>query len=279
MLFTKLIHGKYVKTFFVKDTAEYGEALFKILELLKENYALRLEFLLSNNARFLIWITKEYKAVLTGQTTNLENILNYSEAKSLMPMIIDVFVLDSSSYLADVETLSYLQKLYKYNVVSLTPEETRNLMERIMEISGRKEERKTIEYYFSHDLSRILNDVLVLSKIILYRRSLCSGTVKIHIVKNSTYRNFLNKIVEKTLSTMSEKVNSKETLIYAYAKIGNYTLRLLIDLANKCYGLALQINDKILNVDDVLNEPIKLSEYEREVKLKLKCIPRSLVES
>ena len=140
-----------------------------------------------------------------------------------MLLIIDVFTLTRSDYLANIEVLNYMQKLYDINVLSLTPFEMENYRERILrEINKIRGVKKPKEYSISDDLTKILCDVIGLSKIILYRSSMCITTLQVPVRKMMSIRDIVNEVirnVETTIARIDYSGREEEILAYVHVKL------------------------------------------------------------
>ena len=283
MLFSDLlceIRGKYVKTFYVEDSLEYGRVFVEALKLLENNYALRLDFTLSNNKKFSLLITKNYKAILISQFLNISNIvLDLNAVSSYMPLIIDVFTLTNNDYLANIEALNYVQRIYSVNVVSLAPYEIenyrRNILRNIGKFKGIKETKK--EYTISSELTRILYDVVGLSKIILYHSSICDKSLQLSVEKRESIKDVVNKIIRNIDISY---VGEKDILVYVHVKLRKYVVRMLISVREKRYGITVSIGNKLI-IKELPEEPIgKYFEGEHiKLEVKLKCLPMDFIRS
>ena len=276
------INGKYVKTFYIEDTLVFSKAFIDVLKLFenKSNYALRLDFTLNNNRKFSLWITKDYKAVLISQKSlNTYGILNLNTIRSYMPLIIDVFTLTRSDYLANIEVLNYMQKLYDINVLSLTPFEMENYREKILrEINKIRGVKKPKEYSISDDLTKILCDVIGLSRIILYRSNICNITLQVPIREMMSIRDIVNEIirnVETTIARIDYSRKREEILAYVHVKLRKYVIRMLIDVHKRHYGITINVGNKPIDLKEIFEEPIGkyLNKEHGNLEVAIKCIP------
>ena len=287
MLFLRLsnkIIGKYVKTFYVEDPLEYGRIFIDVLKLFKDknNYALRLDFTLSNNRKFSLWMTKDYRAVLISQTTlDIYGIFDLNTISSYMPLIIDVFALTRNDYLASTAVLSYMQKLCKVNVFSLTPYEIENYKKRILRSLSETEKLGRIkEYSISSELTRKLQDVVMLSKIILYRNNLCDTSFQLPIEKWESIRDIINKVIRNVEASIRNYRKNK-IVVYVHMKLKKYVVRMLINVHERYYGVTISVENIPIDLRDVFEEPIgKYLEGEHaELTIRLKCLPSELLSS
>ncbi len=281
------ITGTHVKTVFIENALNYSKVFTEVLNELAKNeksYALRLELMLKDNKKVVFWISKDNKIVLASiNGISFKSILNYENIRKYLPVIIDVYALSYENLLKDMETLNFVQKLSSFNIDVLTPNETKKyIKEFLSRIKAEKElkEKLPLEYKLSNELSKVLKDVLVLSRIILYVNKTCSGKIKVSVSRKNSFRELFNRVI-KELHVQAFNKAGKGFIVYVYSKVKVFSIRMLLDLDECCYGVLLTANGKTLEIDEkMLAKPIgKLfPQKEATIVLTFKCIPRSVLK-
>ncbi len=282
------ITGTHVKTVFIENALNYSKVFTEILNELAKNeksYALRLELTLKDDKKVMFWISKDNKIVLASVNgVSFKNILNYENIGKYLPLIIDVYVLSYENLLKDMETLNFAQKLSSFNIDVLTPDETKKYVEEFLSRIRAEEklkEKLALEYKLSNELSKVLKDVLVLSRIILYVNKTCSGKIRVNVSRKNSFRELFNKVIKELHIQTFNKV-SKDFIIYVYSKVKVFSIRMILDLEECCYGVLLTANGKTLEIDEeMLAKPIgKLfPQKEATIVLTFKCVPKSILKT